>query len=117
VIQGKVSLSPLTLAYAHSVLKSALEHAVREEEIPPQRRPQRPHGHAKAPAYFEPLTTEEAGAFLTATNGHRLSALFELALRTGLRKGNSSACAGKTSTWPAQPPASDAPSSAPIPVA
>lgn len=27
-------LSPLTLAYVHSVLKSALEHAVREEEIP-----------------------------------------------------------------------------------
>ncbi|SCG03722.1 Phage integrase, N-terminal SAM-like domain, partial [Streptomyces sp. MnatMP-M17] len=27
-------LSPLTLAYIHSVLKSALEHAVREEEIP-----------------------------------------------------------------------------------
>ena len=26
-------LSPLTLAYVHSVLKSALEHAVREEEI------------------------------------------------------------------------------------
>ena len=27
-------LSPLTLTYIHSVLKSALEHAVREEEIP-----------------------------------------------------------------------------------
>ncbi len=27
-------LSPLTLTYIHSVLKSALEHAAREEEIP-----------------------------------------------------------------------------------
>jgi integrase len=33
------------------------------------------------------VIVQEAGAFLTATDGHRLSALFELALRTGLRKG------------------------------
>ena len=39
------------------------------------------------PRRFEPLTAEEARAFLAATRGHRLSALFELALRTGLRKG------------------------------
>ena len=39
------------------------------------------------PRRFEPLTAEEARDFLTATDGHRLSALFELALRTGLRKG------------------------------
>ncbi len=41
----------------------------------------------RRPRRFEPLTAEEARAFLTATHGHRLSALFELALRTGLRKG------------------------------
>ena len=39
------------------------------------------------PRRFEPLTAEEARALLAATDGHRLSALFELALRTGLRKG------------------------------
>lgn len=39
------------------------------------------------PRRFEPLTAEEARAFLAATHGQRLSALFELALRTGLRKG------------------------------
>ncbi|BBA95727.1 hypothetical protein RVR_708 [Actinacidiphila reveromycinica] len=39
------------------------------------------------PRRFEPLTAEEARALLTATDGHRLSALFELALHTGLRKG------------------------------
>ncbi|WP_329138319.1 site-specific integrase [Streptomyces sp. NBC_01476] len=79
-------LSPLTLTYVHSVLKSALEHAVREEEIP-RNVARNVRMGAPRPRRFEPLTAEEARAFLTATNGHRLSALFELALRTGLRKG------------------------------
>ena len=79
-------LSPLTLAYVHSVLKSALEHAVREEEIPRNVARNVRMGTPR-PRRFEPLTTAEARALLTATDGHRLSALFELALRTGLRKG------------------------------
>ena len=79
-------LSPLTLAYVHSVLKSALEHAVREEEVPRNVARNVRMGTPR-PRRFEPLTTEEARALLTATDGHRLSALFELALRTGLRKG------------------------------
>ena len=79
-------LSALTLAYVHSVLKSALEHAVREEEIPRNVARNVRMGTPR-PRRFEPLTAEEARAFLTATDGHRLSALFELALRTGLRKG------------------------------
>ncbi len=79
-------LSPLTLSYVHSVLKSALEHAVREEEIPRNVARNVRMGTPR-PRRFEPLTAEEARALLTATDGHRLSALFELALRTGLRKG------------------------------
>ncbi|MFI5759271.1 tyrosine-type recombinase/integrase [Streptomyces sp. NPDC051569] len=79
-------LSPLTLAYIHSVLKSALEHAVREEEIPRNVARNVRMGTPR-PRRFEPLTAAEARAFLAATSGHRLSALFELALRTGLRKG------------------------------
>jgi integrase len=79
-------LSPLTLAYVHSVLKSALEHAVREEEIPRNVARNVRMGTPR-PRRFEPLTAEEARAFLAAAHGHRLSALFELALRTGLRKG------------------------------
>ena len=79
-------LSPLTLAYVHSVLKSALEHAVREEEIPRNVARNVRMGTPR-PRRFEPLTAEEARALLTATHSHRLSALFELALRTGLRKG------------------------------
>lgn len=39
------------------------------------------------PRRFEPLTADEARQFLAATRRHRLHALFELALHTGLRKG------------------------------
>ncbi|QUW85343.1 site-specific integrase [Streptomyces mirabilis] len=70
----------------HSVLKSALEHAVREEEIP-RNVARNVRTGTPRPRRFEPLTADEARTFLAATNGHRLQALFELALRTGLRKG------------------------------
>ncbi|MFD7117325.1 tyrosine-type recombinase/integrase [Streptomyces sp. NPDC059922] len=79
-------LSPLTLAYVHSVLKSALEHAVREEEIP-RNVARNVRTGTPRPRRFEPLTADEARTFLAATNGHRLQPLFELALHTGLRKG------------------------------
>ncbi|MGW5611642.1 tyrosine-type recombinase/integrase [Streptomyces sp. NPDC003753] len=79
-------LSALTLAYVHSVLKSALEHAVREEEIP-RNVARNVRTGTPRPRRFEPLTADEARTFLAAASGHRLQALFELALRTGLRKG------------------------------
>lgn len=72
----------MTLTYIHSVLKSALELAVREEEIPRNVRTGTPR-----PRRFEPLTADEARQFLAAAQDHRLHALFELALHTGLRKG------------------------------
>jgi integrase len=79
-------LSPLTLTYIHSVLKSALEHAAREEEIP-RHVARNVRTGTPRPRRFEPLTADEARQFLAATRGHRLHALFELALHTGLRKG------------------------------
>ncbi|MGW1157845.1 tyrosine-type recombinase/integrase [Streptomyces sp. NPDC002513] len=79
-------LSPLTLAYIHSVLKSALEHAVREEEIS-RNVARNVRTGTPRPRRFNPLTADEARQFLAAAHGHRLAALFELALRTGLRKG------------------------------
>ncbi len=39
------------------------------------------------PRRFEPLTADEARQLLTTAQGHRLHALFELALHTGLCKG------------------------------
>ncbi|MEV7834928.1 tyrosine-type recombinase/integrase [Streptomyces subrutilus] len=79
-------LSSLTLAYVRSVLKSALEHAVREEEIP-RNVARNVRTGTPRPRRFEPLTAVEARTFLTTTSGHRLQSLFELALHTGLRKG------------------------------
>ncbi|MER7844183.1 tyrosine-type recombinase/integrase [Kitasatospora sp. NPDC096077] len=79
-------LSPLTVTYVHSVLKSALEHAVREDELPRNVARNIKTGTAR-PRRFEPLTVAEARRFLASAEGHRLQALFELALRTGLRKG------------------------------
>ncbi|MGA5642809.1 tyrosine-type recombinase/integrase [Streptomyces cinereoruber] len=79
-------LSPLTLAYIHSVLKSALEHAVREEEIP-RNVARNVRTGTPRPRRFSPLTVHEARTLLASAQSHRLQALFELALRTGLRKG------------------------------
>ncbi|MFE3829555.1 tyrosine-type recombinase/integrase [Streptomyces sp. NPDC059092] len=79
-------LSPLTLAYIHSVLKSALEHAVREEEIT-RNVARNVRTGTPRPRRFEPLTADEARQFLAAVRTHRLFALYELALHTGLRKG------------------------------
>ncbi|SCD89309.1 Phage integrase family protein [Streptomyces sp. di188] len=70
----------------HSALKSALEHAVREEEIP-RNVARNVRTGTPRPRRFEPLTADEARTFLAATSGHRLQPLFELALHTGLRKG------------------------------
>ncbi|MGW7166403.1 tyrosine-type recombinase/integrase [Streptomyces sp. NPDC054884] len=79
-------LSPLTVTYVHSVLKSALEHAVREDDLPRNvaRNVKTP---APRPRRFKPFTASEARQFLQAASGDRLHALYELALRTGLRKG------------------------------
>ncbi|WAX80030.1 tyrosine-type recombinase/integrase [Streptomyces sp. KMM 9044] len=79
-------LSALTVTYVHSVLKSALEHAVREDELPrnvARNVKTTPH----QPRRFQPLTAAEARRFLDAARADQLHALYELALRTGLRKG------------------------------
>ena len=79
------------------MLKSALEHAVREEEIP-RNVARNVRTGTPRPRRFEPLTADEARQFLAAAHGHRLHALFELALHTGLRKGELLGLCWKTST-------------------
>ncbi|MEE1767535.1 tyrosine-type recombinase/integrase [Streptomyces sp. JV185] len=79
-------LSALTVAYVHSVLKSALEHAVREDELP-RNVARNVKTTTYQPRRFRPLTAAEARQFLDAARADRLHALYELALRTGLRKG------------------------------
>ncbi|WP_405690810.1 tyrosine-type recombinase/integrase [Streptomyces sp. NBC_00057] len=79
-------LSALTVAYVHSVLKSALEHAVREDELA-RNVARNVKTTTHQPRRFRPLTGAEARQFLDAARADRLHALYELALRTGLRKG------------------------------
>lgn len=79
-------LSALTVAYVHSVLKSALEHAVREDELP-RNVARNVKTTAPRPRRFQPFTVAEARQFLEEARKDRLHALYELALRTGLRKG------------------------------
>ncbi|MFG3001540.1 tyrosine-type recombinase/integrase [Streptomyces sp. NPDC048340] len=79
-------LSPSTLIYVHSVLKSALEHAVREDELP-RNVARNVKATTNRPRRFQPLTATEARRFLDAARADRLHSLYELALRTGLRKG------------------------------
>ncbi|WP_434975739.1 tyrosine-type recombinase/integrase [Streptomyces bluensis] len=74
------------MTYVHSVLKSALEHAVREDELP-RNVARNVKTTAPRPRRFRPLTTAEARQFLDAARADRLHALYERALRTGLRKG------------------------------
>ncbi|MEU9848855.1 tyrosine-type recombinase/integrase [Streptomyces sp. NPDC047985] len=73
-------LSALTVTYVHSVLKSALEHAVREDELP-RNVARNLKTTAPRPRRFQPLTATEARQFLDAARANRLHAL------TGLRKG------------------------------
>jgi integrase len=80
------TLAPRTLQYAHAVLASALNHAVREDQLPRNVAKLVPIVTGR-PVRFEPLTLDEARRLLAATRAHRLHALFELALRTGLRRG------------------------------
>ncbi|CAM5633036.1 Site-specific integrase OS=Streptomyces tendae OX=1932 GN=GUR47_26175 PE=4 SV=1 [Streptomyces tendae] len=80
------ALSPLTVTYVHSVLKSALEHAVREDELP-RNVARNVKATAPRPRRFRPFTAAEARQFLAAARADRLHALYALALRTGLRKG------------------------------
>ncbi|MCH0561470.1 site-specific integrase [Streptomyces sp. MUM 16J] len=80
------TLSPLTVTYVHSVLKSALEHAVREEELP-RNVARNVKTTVPRPRRFQPLTAPEARRLLQTASSNRLHALYELALRTGLRRG------------------------------
>ncbi|TDQ53347.1 site-specific integrase [Actinorugispora endophytica] len=105
-------LSPLTVAYVHSVLKSALEHAVREDELP-RNVARNIKTAAPRPRRFKPLTAAEARQFLHTTSSDRLHALHELALPRASARVSSSGCTGKTSISTAAPQASAAHSNEP----
>jgi len=78
--------STKTVAYVHQVLRTALTLAVRWEIVSRNvaKLVDRPRVEHKP---INPLTPDEARKFLAAIRGHRLEALFSVALALGLRQG------------------------------
>jgi integrase len=79
-------LSTRSVAYIHQVLRTALGLAVRWDLVSRNvaRLVDRPRIERKR---INPLTPDEARKFLAAIRGHRLEALFSVALALGLRQG------------------------------
>jgi integrase len=79
-------LSARTVQYHHATLRCALNQAVRWGLVPRNVAtvvdPVRVKRHE-----VQPLTLEDARRFLDAARGHRLEALFSVALAVGLRLG------------------------------
>ena len=79
-------LSTKSVAYIHQVLRTALNLAVRWELVSRNvaMLVDKPRVERKS---INPLTPDEARTFLGAIRGHRLEALFSVALALGLRQG------------------------------
>ncbi len=79
-------LSAKSVAYVHQVLRTALGLAVRWDMVSRNvaRLVDRPRVERKQ---ISPLTPDEARKFLRGIRGHRLEALFSVALALGLRQG------------------------------
>ncbi|MEV0282002.1 site-specific integrase [Streptomyces sp. NPDC050610] len=78
--------SDRTVRFLLVILRAALQHAVREDELPRNvaRNVQLSMGTKRE---IEPLTATEGRQLLTAARGNRLWAAYELAVRIGLRRG------------------------------
>lgn len=74
-----------TQRYLRCILSAALAHAVREDELPRNAASAVRLGEVRP--NFQPFTAGEARAFLKVAKNSRLGPLYELALRTGLRRG------------------------------
>lgn len=77
-------LSPRTVAFAHSLIREALNQAVADDLLPanPALSTRRPTRIKKA---IEVFTPEEAGRFIKAAKKDRLGIVFWFALATGMR--------------------------------
>jgi len=78
--------SPKTISYVHQVLRTSLGLAVRWDMVSRNvaKLVDKPRVERKP---INPLAPDEARRFLTAIQGHRLEALFTVALALGLRQG------------------------------
>ena len=81
---NKSGLSPRSVRYAHTVLNSALKHAVGQRLLPSN-----PCQHVQLPRQqateMNAMTANEVKAFLTAAASNRMHVYFALLLATGLR--------------------------------
>jgi integrase len=80
-------LSPRTVQYCHAVIRSALSKADKDglvaRNVAKLAEPPRQDNSGKV----EPLSAVDARTFLAAVKGHRLEALYSVALAIGLRRG------------------------------
>ncbi|MEO3752531.1 site-specific integrase [Streptomyces sp. B6B3] len=78
--------SDRTVRFLLVILRAALQHAVREDELPRNvaRNVELGMGTKRE---IEPLAVDEGRRLLTAARGNRLWAAYELAVRIGLRRG------------------------------
>lgn len=78
--------SDRTVRFLLVILRAALQHAVREDELPRNvaRNVELGMGTKRE---IEPLTAQEGRQLLAAARGNRLWAAYELAVRIGLRRG------------------------------
>lgn len=82
----KEGLSPKTVRYIRGTLRTALNQAVRWGLV--ARNAAALVDGPRVPTYeIQPFTPEEARRFLEAAKGHRLEALYAVALTLGLRQG------------------------------
>ncbi|GAA3362620.1 site-specific integrase [Streptomyces antimycoticus] len=78
--------SDRTVRFLLVLLRAALEHAVREDELPRNVAKNVELGMGTK-REIEPLTVEEGRRLLAAARGNRMWAAYELAVRIGLRRG------------------------------
>ena len=79
-------LSPRTVQYIHAVLRRALGQAVRWGLVPRNVATLVDPPRVYQPE-VEPMNPDQARAFLDAVRGHRLEALYSVAIALGLRQG------------------------------
>ncbi|TMC54240.1 MAG: site-specific integrase [Chloroflexi bacterium] len=82
----KQALSPKTVRYIRGTLRTALNQAVRWGLVA-RNAAALVDGPRVASFEIQPFSPEEARRFLTAAKGHRLEALYSVALTMGLRQG------------------------------
>lgn len=80
------SLSPRTVLYLRDVLRNALNQAVKWDLVP-RNVAELTEGPKARQHQFRSLTPQEAQSLLAVAGGHRLEALFTVALAVGLRIG------------------------------